>query len=220
MIRIKGKLVLSLLVMTIISVFLCDYELSAKEVFMEGKSITFRLTEEAIEKEHEEQFDKFCEENGITGVMKSEESTGKIKLMSEISEYKRKELKKVVKNFSGYPGDQPRDGVRFSTGGSFFYTKNGGPMCSLDVALGNPIGSVGISVSLGRRSKYQTDYSCNVSDTKHNYKLYVRKTYEFKPYVIYHKDYNERLGKNEWKVQTKGYSKVCTQIKLTPRRVK
>lgn len=86
----------------------------------------------------------------------------------------------------GFAGGQPKSGVRFRDGGSFFWMETGGPTLSASVSFSHPFKYVSISVDLGLSSKSQvTGYSADVPNKTDYFKLWVDKTMEVRQANIY-----------------------------------
>lgn len=97
--------------------------------------------------------------------------------------YEYVEESPINKTASGYAGNQPAGGTRFATGGSFYWSPNGGP--TVNVSLGASYAGVSIAISLGTVST--TGYVCNVPNTKDYFKLKVTRTDRVVPTKVYGK---------------------------------
>lgn len=86
---------------------------------------------------------------------------------------------------SGYAGNQPANGVRFTTGGSFFWAETGGPTLDASVTFSDPLQIVSVTIDLGVKSNSSTGYIVNVPSTDAFYKLHVYKVMRVDKYVTY-----------------------------------
>lgn len=94
--------------------------------------------------------------------------------------------KSVRRTIGGLAGNQPPGGNRFGSGGGFYHADKGGPVLPVSISFPQPYNFLSVTVSLGVSStsgKFVT-----VPDTVNYYKLYVEKTYDFRPYVVWEID--------------------------------
>ena len=107
----------------------------------------------------------------------------------------------------GFAGNQLRDGYRFPTGGSFYFSDVGGPSVqgSVNIGLPKPFDIVSFTVTLGTKSS--SGLIVNVPNTTDYFKLYVEKEIEARPYRV-----EKRLpgNGNEWEFDRYGVVYVTT----------
>lgn len=118
----------------------------------------------------------------------------------------------IDKTVSGYPGNQPLQGVYYDEyGGSIGYTPNGGASSSFAIDFSIPFGVVNVSISLGLVSgSAGVEYHFNVPPNAPGYyKLFVFKTVTIKPYITYY-----RLTPGDpWTPTIKSYTQVFKNVK-------
>lgn len=110
----------------------------------------------------------------------------------------------VRKTFSGFAGNQPAEGNRFQTGGGFYFSDNGGPSSTISISFPSPFNLLSVSVNLGNSSS--SGKFVLVPDTIHYFKLFVEKTYDCKPYIVWSVDSNgnkSRYATNVSKIHIK-----------------
>ena len=141
-----------------------------------------------------------------------------VSLRNDIGEYRTRVLSTKIVNVTGYPGNQPSGGIKFSSpqGGSFNYTPDGGPSKSVSVNFGSPYGTTSVSFTLGKRTDEVTSYSLSVPGYIYC-KLWVEKKYECKKYVVEKKVYND-VG-YEWQEWSGGVSQILISADLSYRAV-
>lgn len=117
-------------------------------------------------------------------------------------QFKTEYLPYQYKPVEGYAGNQQKGGYRFSTGGGFWYTSSGGPSVggNISISLSSPYNIVSFSINLGNRNDKESGLFVSVPSTKYNYKLYVEKIAEVRPYVTY----RAQVGTNDWKIYNVG----------------
>lgn len=96
--------------------------------------------------------------------------------------------KSVRRVFSGFAGNQPAEGNRFATGGGFYFSDNGGPSVTLNISFPSPFNTLSASVNLGNSSS--SGKFVLVPDTIHYFKLFVEKTYDCRPFIVWAIDSN------------------------------
>lgn len=101
--------------------------------------------------------------------------------------YKSEQLPYKYKKVQGYAGGQLSGGYRFQTGGGFYYSESGGPDISGSVSLSlpAPFNFVSFSTNLGKKGS--SGRFVTVPNTRDYFKLYVEKTVEVRPFVVYKK---------------------------------
>lgn len=115
---------------------------------------------------------------------KSKASSTENSLFS-VPEYDRYDHVKIEsKNVSGegYAGNQPAGGMRFPTGGGFYWSNSGGPSVSPSISFGNQVVSIGIS--LGNRAT-SGGYFVTAPNKTNYFKLRTRKTYRVTKTAVY-----------------------------------
>ena len=76
----------------------------------------------------------------------------------------------------GLAGNQPAGGVRFESGGSFYWKDSGGPTVSISVGFSGVVVPISVSLGISTGATNKPGYVINVPDTINYYKLYVTKT--------------------------------------------
>ena len=126
-------------------------------------------------------------------------------------QYKTEYLPYQEKTVGGYAGNQLAGGYRFSTGGGFYFSEEGGPeiSASVSVALPAPYNFISFSVNLG--NKASSGIIVDVPNTTDYFKLYVEKDLELRPYVVYKKPVGQD---GEWEIERSGVVPVV--IRMNP----
>lgn len=106
----------------------------------------------------------------------------------------------------GYAGNQVSGGYRFPTGGGFYFSDEDGPEVTVTFSLAEPWGIVSMGVTLGQKAN--SGLIVTVPNTTDYFKLYVSKTVEIHPYIVYYRD-AEGLP---WQVVYVGESSVVTNV--------
>ena len=135
-------------------------------------SVTYQVPEEEIEQNLQAQVDEYISR------LVSTKSDRDYTYHSETVETK-------YVSGSGYAGNQPANGVRFTTGGSFFWAETGGPTLDASVTFSDPLQIVSVTIDLGVKSNSSTGYIVNVPSTDAFYKLHVYKVMRVDKYVTY-----------------------------------
>lgn len=117
----------------------------------------------------------------------------------------------------GYPGGQPTAGVKFGQpGGSFSWTPEGGHTVDATVSFSAPFKAVTVSVDFGlAKQGGGLEYTQWVDNYTDHVKLYVDKTMEVQPFVVYRTD--SYTGKKE--VYTSSAVSTMYQFELSARVV-
>lgn len=95
---------------------------------------------------------------------------------------------KESKTVDGEVGNQLVGGYRFSMGGGFFYSDNGGPEAQISFSATVPIPGLNLPVSVGISLGVRSDtfgMIVNVPDNVNYYKLWVKKDVEITPVGVY-----------------------------------
>ncbi len=139
-------------------------------------TVTYQIPEEVVEKNIQAQ---------VNGYISSlEKEVGSLRSDRDYTYRTEKVATKYVTR-SGYPGNQPANGIKFNTGGSFFWAETGGPTLNASVTFSDPFQMVSVTVDLGLKSESFTGCSINVPSTDAYYKLYVTKKMRVDKYVTY-----------------------------------
>lgn len=105
----------------------------------------------------------------------------------------------------GYPGGQPTKGVKFSPpGGGFTWNPDGGPTQSFSLTFAYPFNVIPVTVSIGVATAGQSGgvgYYQVVDNYTDYVKLYVEKTMEIVPVIVY----KENIYTGERTVYMKNY---------------
>lgn len=102
-----------------------------------------------------------------------------------VPQYERYEYVKIESKYisgEGYAGNQSTKGMRFPTGGGFYWSKAGGPTVSPSISFGNEV--VSMSVSLGT-SEASSGYFVTAPNKTSYFKLRSRKTYLVTKTAVY-----------------------------------
>ncbi len=116
----------------------------------------------------------------------------------------------------GYAGNQPPNGVRFPTGGGFFWIDNGGPVVSVGVSFSGIPYHFGVSLGIASTSN-TVGYYVSVPNTYDYFKLYIYKTYRVNKVNIYkHSGTTPDSPKVLWQTV---YNHVLDNYTLQPKSV-
>lgn len=193
-----------------------DYSKYIQEVYetSDGIEIILSLSEEEVQELSRDELDEIHRVATENFISENLQLTSGIELYSRPTYYNEYgEAQRKV--FAGYAGNQPSGGNRFSTGGGFYYSDNGGPSVSIGVGLaglGGLFEYISVSVTLGNSTtsgKFVT-----VPNTVDYFKLYIEKTYDCKPYITY---YTNSSG--ETSIYFKGVSKILYSINQYAKKV-
>lgn len=135
-------------------------------------SVTYQVPEEEIERNLQAQVDAYI--SSITSTQSDRDYT-----------YHSETVETKYVPGSGYAGGQPTNGVRFTTGGSFFWAETGGPTLDASVTFSDPLQMVSVTIDLGVKSGSATGYIVDVPASDAFYKLHVYKVMRVDKYVTY-----------------------------------
>lgn len=135
-------------------------------------SITYQVSEEEIERNLQAQVDAYI--NSIVAPQSDRDYT-----------YHTETVETKYVSGSGYAGNQPTNGVRFRTGGSFFWAESGGPTLDASVTFSDPFQMVSVTIDLGVKSSSSTGYVVDVPTKDAFYKLHVSKVMRVDKSVTY-----------------------------------
>lgn len=113
----------------------------------------------------------------------SELSNKKGTCIPEYVEYDYKIIGTEYPTASGWAGNCPVGGVKFLTGGAFYWEESGGD--NISVSLGASYGGASVGISLGKRSTDKTGYICKVPSTTAFYRLWSKPKYKVVPQKVY-----------------------------------
>lgn len=167
------------------------------------------MTKEERAQEHIRQIKEYCKKLNISddeNYIVSYEN-GDIVPLNDIGDYKTTYAEAKEKVFSEYAANQPTKGTKFSTGGGFYYSPDGGN-CKFDVAIGGAYGVISVSIPIGKVTTSTTGYFVTVPTTTSYYKLKVNKKYEIQAYAIYHKEWNDQTMSYYWRKVSVNHSKI------------
>ncbi|MCL2045111.1 MAG: hypothetical protein FWG88_01835 [Oscillospiraceae bacterium] len=122
-------------------------------------------------------------------------------------EYYYEYFSSVLKTLSGEAGNQLSGGYQFPTGGGFFHTNSGGPKPtgSISVPLPFPWNFISISFSINLGVNGASGQFYNVPDNTNYFKLWIDKTVQVQPYVVWYR----LLDTNDaWQVWSSGSTTV------------
>lgn len=207
------------LMLCLVMLFSMSINVFAKEASDNSVTIYVNdMSKEEIYAEHMKQIRQYCRELG----MEDDENSliafdDGVMLLDQDDNYKTTYSKTYRKTFSGYAGNQPSGGTRFSTGGGFYYSESGGSTCTLNVGFGGEYGTISVSVPLGKKAS--SGYYVNVPDKVNYYKLYVSKEYDLMAYKLYHREYDYNTDSYYWKYMSTNVSKIFISQTLSAKKV-
>lgn len=139
-------------------------------------SVTYQVPEAIVEKNIQAQVDAYISslEKEISILRSDRDYT-----------YRTEKVETKYVTRSGFPGNQPTNGILFKTGGSFFWAETGGPTLDASVTFSDPFQMVSVTVDLGLKSESFTGCSIDVPSKDAYYKLYVTKKMRVDKYVTY-----------------------------------
>lgn len=108
--------------------------------------------------------------------------------------------------------------MSISPSGSIHYSTDGGGSVSVSVGFPPPFGSVGLSLPLGRKVDGVSGYSVDITSPG-RYKLYVRKTFEVRSYIIYKKVWVDDFVGYVWQEYSGGTTQSMKALDLEARKV-
>lgn len=118
--------------------------------------------------------------------------------------YRSEYLEHEIVTVSGFAGNQLSGGYQFPTGGGFWYSDSGGPSVtgSISLSLPAPFDMLSFSVNLGKSAT--SGLFVNAPNTTDYFKLYVVKTVEVSPYVVY----RAPSGTEDWEIDHIGSTRT------------
>lgn len=182
-----------------------------------AETTTYLIPKAEVEAEHQRQLEEYL--SGLNLVegeyMVIQEN---IVPFSDMNDYKTEWSETRIANVTGWAGNQPSGGIHISSGGTIFYSPNGGANISVSVSFSNPFGSLGISLPLGNRSGAVTGYSANIPSYGY-WKLWVNNGYSVRKYIVYQRVWVDDFTGYVWREYSSGFSKSLYNVGLTPRRI-
>lgn len=196
---------LFLLSVIILSQSFTSYAVSANTLGKSDDKITIfqnKMTEKEIEEEHKRQIED--------ELLRMIESSGEIKPFDVPSDYRIEYGTRKSGRVENFAGNQ-NTGVRFPTGGGFYFSDSGGPSVLLNIGFPEPYSLFSLSVPLGTTS--QSGLYVSAPNTTDYFKLSVIKDLSVQPYITYKRSIDPILGVEKWVVFNKShnYTHVGTQ---------
>lgn len=191
------------LILSMLMVITCTEETAyATEEDTQEKVVLYSTTEEERDRIYEAEIEKI-----MSDLNKNNQARG------PKYHYKSENLPSVDKIVGGLAGNQEERGYRIEVGGSLYYSDSGGPAITGSVALSlpSPYNRVSFSINLGVRSE-GIGMAINVPNGKDFFKIWIDKTVEIRPYIVYRK----RSGMDgEWEIDHCGSVPVVVAISAT-----
>lgn len=110
-------------------------------------------------------------------------------------------------------GNQPAGGVRFSTGGGFYWQPSGGP--NVSVSLGGSYAGVSVGISIGQRSTSSTGYYCTAPNKTNYFLLYSLPTYKVEIQEVW----GRRVNQSDFEYLYTVYPKTFYRVELLAKKV-
>ena len=216
----------TLMVVTTISPAFATSEVAQNSSLVE---YTLYSTEEEVCLAHQRNVEEAIEEKEQNDVLAGKKT---VETRNDISDYRTEYSESHVVEVAGKAGNQPLGGITIYQdtedpdynpavpAGSIHYQTSGANSNSVSVSI--PFtekwgGTIGVSLSLGRRIKNGvSDYEVFIYPNK-TYLLYVENTYNVKAFTTYKRVWVDDMVGYQWVEYTGGISKVLVHVGLEAR---